>query len=189
MRRIIVNPLTPRPVHVSMRLKDHRAPATSARLARGVHITPCRGARPAHHNLVLAPRRRLTSIVPAALALAVEQVVVRAVLVHERALLVRLDRIVRDVVRAAATARHGLRRARHRYLVDVPPEAAEGEQIGAPVLDQVRVDRVVGLSGGGADAGGPEVGPGADVEAGGGRDADGGVLRAEGAHGVVQVVG
>ncbi|KFX89001.1 hypothetical protein O988_08806 [Pseudogymnoascus sp. VKM F-3808] len=71
---------------------------------------------------------------------------------------------------------------------DVSPEAAKRQEIAASHLNQVGIDGVVGLGGGAGDADGAFVGPASGVHGRAGREADGRVLAAEGADGVVEEV-
>ena len=84
---------------------------------------------------------------------------------------------------------HGERGVGHGDLVDIMPVRPKAHQEAVAVVDdeQVRVDQVPVRALWDADA--AVVGPGAGVQGRGGGDADAGVLRATGRHGVVQVVG
>ncbi|KAK5637532.1 hypothetical protein RRF57_013247 [Xylaria bambusicola] len=141
-----------------MRLEHNRAATTRTRHTALIHKAPRRRRRPAHLDFVLLAGRRQTSVVPAALALAVEQVIVAAVLEHEGAFDGRRGRVVRQLVRGHA-ARERQRRGFHLRLVDVFPKRAPGEIVRAVDVDQVRVDGVVRLRRVRPDARGPVVRP------------------------------
>ncbi len=81
-----------------------------------------------------------------------------------------------------------LRVRAHGHLVDVAPERAEVHVPGRPDADEVRVDGVVALAGGGRHARGAVVGPRAGLHRRRRRVADRGVLRTERRDAVVQVI-
>lgn len=185
--RIVIHALSTRPIHPTMRLEHRRPAPIRATHARLVHEPARRARRPTHLDLVLLPRGRLVRIEAAALAHGEEEVVVVSVLGNEGGFLgVRARGLVRDAGGGRARG-DGQGRVVHAHRVQVAPEGAEGhDDVGAVVVGGA-VDGVVGAAGLGGDAGCAVVGPG--VEVGGGGDADGGVLRAEGGHRVEEVVG
>lgn len=170
-----------------MGLEHDGAAPVGARGAVLVDKPARRRRRPARHDLVLGAGRGHVLVVAAALALAVDQVVVAPVLEDEGALDRRRGRVVRDLVRAGA-AREPQRRRLHLRLVDVLPERPP-RQVVLPVrADEVRVDGVVWLVRARLDACRAVVRPRPHVERRRGRYADRRVLRSELADRVVEVI-
>lgn len=130
IRRIIIHALATRPIHIIVTLQHNRARVTRARTRRStlINVSSRRTRRPTYLDLVLRTRRRLRGIVAAADTAAEEEVVVAAILVHERALgRVRPRWVILHVV--ASRARGTERWVLHGDLVDVAPEGAEGEEV------------------------------------------------------------
>ena len=199
--------LSTRRIHAIVALQHDRASTRSARFTRLINLSgtlsahksqpttgikthkpPRRARAPTNPHLILLSRRRLTRIQPTALPMAIEQIVIPTAIIHEAAFL-RMGpaRVIRHLDRSITAM---ARRARHRHLVQIAPEAAKRHLI-TPVAQrqEVRIDRIVRLPRGARHADGAVVRPRPDVHSGGSSDADGRGLRAEGRDGVVQVVG
>ena len=169
-----------------MRLENSGATTLGALLARLVDEATSRAGRSADLDLVLLASSGTTGIVAAALANGEKEVVVVSVLSDVGPFLGVLAVGLEGDVCAGAAA--GFERGVcHADGKEVVPEGSEGHDEFAAVPVQRRVDGVVVLAGFGGDAGCAVVGPRVEVGAGG--HADGGILHAEGGHGVVEVVG
>ena len=127
-----------------MRLKHNSATTIRASNTTLIHEAACSRRRSAHLDLILIAFGRQASIIPAARAMAKEQVIITTVMEYESALDGRRRRVVRELVRGDA-ARERQRRGLHLRLVDVLPERAPRQVVRAADVDEVRVDGVVRL--------------------------------------------
>lgn len=186
MSGVVVDSLSTRSVDIIVRRKNNSATIASARLSTLIDKVASSNIGTACHDLVLGSSSRSIIVKAAALALRVKHVVVAAVLVHERCLDGRSDGLL-DIV-GKSDSGGGSGGALHICTKKTLPEAAKVQSPDVAVLEKVRVDCVVRLSVVGAHANGADVGPCADVHVRRACEADGRVLGAKRADGVVEVV-
>lgn len=184
--RILVHALATRAVNPVMGLEDDGSAAGPARSAIPVDKVAVGGIRTAHEDSILAARGGPVPVVAATGAFGEEKVVKTAVLEHGRAFDGCVCRVVDQLCWSALGG--GRRRATHLDLVDVAPETAKGEVVVTAGTDEVTVDGIVVPARAGLDTGGSKVRPSVGLHGGGAGNADGRVLRPEGAHGVVHIV-
>lgn len=183
--RILVHALATRAVNPVMRLEDDGSTAGPARSAIPVGEVAVGRIRTADENSILAARGGPVLVVAAAGAFGEENVVETAALEHGRAFDGCVCRVVDQLCWSALG---GGRRATHLDLVDVAPKTAKGEVVVTAGTDEVTVDGIVVPARAGLDTGGPKVRPSVGFHGGGAGNADGRVLRPEGAHGIVHIV-
>lgn len=113
--------------------------------------------RPADLNLVLASRRRLCLVKPAALALGEEQIVEVTVLVQVGA----FNRVVTVLVRQVDRSSNGLGGSRvHANLLNASPERTESQIVSTTIVEQTRVNGVEVVRRRGGHSGRAMVSPG-----------------------------
>lgn len=142
--------------------------------------------RPADFNLVLLVRSGTRSVVAAALADGEEEIIELPVLNHERRFLRVLSS--RDESELTVGARRLGRWVLHVGRVEAAVEGSKAKAPGVSVPEEVAVDGVVLIARAGLDAGGSEIFERTAVHCGRSGEANGTVLHAESAHGVVDVV-